>query len=106
MLEALNFTTVIRKYEFLLILILNFHGINAGDDCFDGQTHHSSDLLQDDLNICLLYSENNILGCDHIKVYGIRYSLYAIRFGFHHRPDYAPSTLHHLNVVFGGEQIV
>ncbi len=40
-------------------------------------------------------------GCDNIEVYGIRYLLYSIRFGLHHRPDFAPSTIHHLNVVWG-----
>ena len=41
------------------------------------------------------------LGLDHMEVYGIRYTLFGLR----HRPDFAPSTLHHLNVVGGGEQI-
>ncbi len=46
------------------------------------------------------------LGLVHIKVYAIRYSLYAIHFALRHRRDSATSTLHHLNVVCGGEKIV
>ncbi len=42
----------------------------------------------------------------HIEVYTLRYSLYAIRFALLHRRDSTTSTLHHLNVVCGGEQIV
>ena len=45
-------------------------------------------------------------GPDHIEAYSIRYSLYPIQCGLCHGPDFAPSTLHHLNVVCGREQII
>ncbi len=49
---------------------------------------------------------HHLLGLVHIEVYTIRYSLYIVRFALCHRRDSATSTLHHLNVVCGGEQIV
>ncbi len=36
----------------------------------------------------------------------IRYSLYVIRFALRHRRDSTASTLRHLNVNYGGEQII
>ncbi len=36
----------------------------------------------------------------------IRYTVFAIRFALHHRKDSATSTLHHLNVACGREQII
>ncbi len=46
------------------------------------------------------------LGCDHMKVYAIRYSLYAIRYALRHRWHSSDSAWKERNLVCGGEQSV
>ncbi len=46
------------------------------------------------------------LGCDHIEVYGIRYSLCAIRFALRHRRHSSDVAWKERNLVCGGDRIV
>ena len=68
-------------------------------------------MMKERLEASALFSffvtENGPLGCDHIEVYVIRYSLYDLLSATDDsRRDLVPSLLHHINVVCGGEQIV
>ncbi len=61
-----------------------------------GNRRHSSDVA---------WKERDI-GLDHIEVYAIRYSLYAIRFALRHRRHSSDIAWKERNLVCGGDRIV